>query len=133
MSDKQSSIRTPLGHARGLGSAKEGTHHWWMQRVSAVALIPLSIYVLSALPFVTENSYSDFINWLSAPSVAIVAILFVLTSFYHAALGIQVIIEDYAESHGWKLSLLMLNNFAFIVMSAASVFSIVYISFTHGR
>jgi succinate dehydrogenase / fumarate reductase membrane anchor subunit len=133
MTDKNSSIRTPLGHARGLGAAKEGAHHWWMQRVSAVALIPLSIYVLSSLPFVIEGDYGAFINWIGSPVVALVAILFVLASFYHAALGLQVIIEDYAEREIWKLSLLMLNNFAFIVMGAACVFSIACIAFTHGH
>lgn len=135
MSDKkQGSIRTPLGHARGLGAAKEGTHHWWMQRVTGVALIPLTIYALSFLPFATEENYNDFINSISTPGIAIVAILFVLASYYHAALGIQVIIEDYIQNEGWKLSLLMLNNFIFIALGAASLFSIIYISFTfHGH
>ena len=126
------SIRTPLGHARGLGSAREGSHHWWMQRVSAVALVPLTIFAWSSLPFIMETNHADFIAWLGSPTVAISAILFVLTSFYHAALGIQVIIEDYVTAEGLKLALVMLNNFAFIAMGAACLFSIVYITL-HGH
>ena len=134
MSDKKSGLRTPLGHARGLGSAKEGVHHWWMQRVSAMALVPLSIFAVASLPMAAEGNYTDFTNWIGTPWVAIAAILFVLASFYHAAMGIQVIIEDYIQNEGWKLSLIMLTNFTFIALGAASLFSIVYISFSlHGR
>jgi succinate dehydrogenase / fumarate reductase membrane anchor subunit len=134
MTKGKDSIRTPLGHARGLGSAKEGSHHWWMQRVSAVALIPLSIYILSSMPFIAETDHATFVSWLASPGVAITAILFVLTSFYHAALGIQIIVEDYVTAEGWKLALLMLNNFAFIAMGAVCLFSIIYIGLSfHGH
>jgi succinate dehydrogenase / fumarate reductase, membrane anchor subunit len=133
MSDNKNSIRTPLGYARGLGSSKEGTHHWWMQRVSSIALVPLSLYWLSCLPEMTTGTYAHFISWIGSPLVAIIAILFILTSFYHAALGLQVIIEDYITREGAKLSLLMLNNFTFIALGAACVFAILHISFSLHR
>ncbi len=129
----QPTIRTPLGAARGLGSAKEGAHHWWMQRVSAIALVPLSLYWLSYLPHLTSSNYADFLGWIGAPATAIVAILFVIASFYHAALGIQVIIEDYIISEGLKIATLLLNKFTFFALAAACIFSIAYISFTHGH
>ena len=127
--EKQKTIRTPLGRARGLGSAKEGTHHWWMQRVSSIALIPLSLYWLSCLGCMTTKDYSEFINWIGYPEVSIAAILFIIVSFYHAALGIQVIIEDYVESEGWKVTLFMLNNLTFFFLGIVCIFTIAYINF----
>jgi succinate dehydrogenase / fumarate reductase, membrane anchor subunit len=129
----QPTIRTPLGAARGLGSAKEGAHHWWMQRVSAIALVPLSLYWLSYLPNMTTANYADFLGWIGSPGTAIVAILFVVASFYHAALGIQVIVEDYITSEGAKITTLLLNKFIFFALAAACIFSIASISFTHGH
>jgi succinate dehydrogenase / fumarate reductase, membrane anchor subunit len=130
MSNNKDSIRTPLGHARGLGSSKEGTHHWWMQRVSSVALVPLSLYWLTCLPEMTTGTYAHFISWVGSPAVSILAILFIITSFYHAALGLQVIIEDYITGEGMKLSLLMLNKFTFIALAASCIFAILHISFS---
>lgn len=133
MSNSKDSIRTPLGHARGLGSSRQGAHHWWMQRVSAVALVPLSLYWLTCLPEMTTGTHAQFIGWIGSPMVAILAILFIITSFYHAALGLQVIIEDYITSEGLKLSALILNNFTFIALGAACTFAILRISFSfHG-
>ena len=133
MTKDSNSIRTPLGAARGLGSAKEGARHWWMQRVSALAMVPLSLYWLTCLPEMTTDTYAHFISWIGSPLVAILAILFIVASFYHAVLGLQVIIEDYVTSEGRKLALLMLNNFTFIALGAACVFAILHISFSlHG-
>lgn len=134
MTHQHGSIRTALGRARGLGSAKEGTHHWWMQRVTSIALIPLSLYLLTQLRHGMTADYQAFIGWVSYPPVAIALILFIVTSFYHAALGIQVIIEDYATGEGWKIALLTLNNLLFFFLGVACLFAITYISFAlYGR
>jgi len=131
---KQETIRTPLGHARGLGSAKDGTHHWWMQRVTAVALVPLSLYWLSCLKCMTTPDYGVFIGWLGDPFVSIAALLFIFAAFYHAMLGVQVIIEDYIHAEGCKVACLLLNKLAFLFMGFACAFAIVYINFAlYGR
>jgi succinate dehydrogenase / fumarate reductase membrane anchor subunit len=134
MTQQHGSIRTPLARARGLGSAKDGTHHWWMQRVTSIALVPLSLYLATQLREGMTADYAAFIAWVSYPPVAIALILFIVTSFYHAALGMQVIIEDYAGSEGWKIALLTLNNLLFFFLGVACLFAITYISFAlYGR
>lgn len=129
MSSNKDAIRTPLGRARGLGSAKGGTHHWWVQRVTSVALIPLSLYFLFNLRGVTQGDYALFLAFMRDPCTAVVAILFIISSFYHAALGVQVIIEDYVHAEGLKIACLLLNKLSFLFLGAASLFAIIFISF----
>jgi succinate dehydrogenase / fumarate reductase membrane anchor subunit len=126
---KTPSIRTPLGHARGLGSARKGMHHWWMQRMTALALIPLSLYWLSCPRCITTPDYANFINWIGYPGVSIAAILFILASFYHAALGMRVILEDYIHGEGMKAILLLLNDLFFFFLGVTALFAIAYINF----
>lgn len=123
------SIRTPLGRARGLGSSREGTHHWWMQRVTSIALVPLSLYWLFQLKHITDTDQAGFTAWLGQPVNGIAAILFIIASFYHAMLGIQVIIEDYVHGEGVKLAALLLNKLAFFALGATCVFAVLYINF----
>ncbi len=131
---KKETIRSPLAQARGLGSAKDGTHHWWMQRVTAIALIPLSIYWLAHLDDLAEKDYAMFISWLGDPFVSIAALLFIAASFYHAMLGVQVIIEDYVHEEGSKIGCLLLNKLCFFFMGFACFFAVVYINFAlYGR
>ncbi|MCB1825885.1 MAG: succinate dehydrogenase, hydrophobic membrane anchor protein, partial [Candidatus Competibacteraceae bacterium] len=87
------SIRTPLAHARGLGTAKDGTHHWWLQRVTSVALVPLVLWFAFSLLSVSRADYEGFQHWLSNPINAGLMIALVLAAFYHANLGMQVIYE----------------------------------------
>src|ERR1700754_1483257 len=94
-----SNLRSPLGRARGLGSAKEGVHHWWAQRVTAVALIPLTIwFVVSVVRMASGRT--DFGFWLDSPVNAAALILFIAVAYHHAALGMQVVLEDYVSDHG---------------------------------
>ena len=105
---KRTSMRTPLAEARGLGSAKEGVEHWWLQRLTAIALIPLSIYAIAA--FFTNEVYGDFDNavaWLSSPFAAVFMIMFLIAGFHHAASGVQVVIEDYVHGEALKLASLI--------------------------
>jgi succinate dehydrogenase / fumarate reductase membrane anchor subunit len=126
---KDSSIRTPLGRARGLGSAKDGTHHWWVQRVSAIAMIPPMIYLLVQLPKLIEHDHGAFVYWLQQPFPALALTLFVAAAFYHAALGVQVIIEDYIHGEGQKIALLLLNKFSFLFLGIAAIYAIVRLHF----
>ena len=91
-------MRSPLGRAMGLGSAKEGAEHWWMARVSAVALIPLTLLFVASIIAHTGSDYVTFIVWLRMPLVSILMVLLLIVLFYHTTLGLQVVIEDYVHS-----------------------------------
>jgi succinate dehydrogenase / fumarate reductase membrane anchor subunit len=122
------SIRSPLGKARGLGSAKDGVHHWWMQRVSAVALLPLTLFLVVNVGNIATSSHYDFTRWLASPVNAVAVILFILTSFYHAVLGLQVVIEDYVHGEGYKFTLLIANKIFFFFAAIAGVFAVTKIN-----
>ena len=105
------SLRSPLAHARGLGSAKEGFHHWWSQRLTALALIPLGLWFIYSLVVMTGANYTTVIAWLANPLNAVLMLLFIISLYYHAALGLQVVIEDYTKSEWQKIAFLILVKF----------------------
>ena len=118
-------LRTPLGRIEGLGSAKSGTQHFWHQRVTAVALVPLSIwFVASALAYVGAEQ-GAVAAYFAEPVNAVPMFLFILASTYHMSLGVQIIIEDYIHNEGQKIALLMLNRFAAWAIGAASSFALI--------
>lgn len=122
------SHRTPLARVEGLGAAHSGTAHFWQQRVSAVALVPLSIwFVVSALGLAGAD-YITTLDFLRTPVNAVLMILFVTILLYHMQLGVQVVIEDYAHREGQKITLLMLNRFFAWGVGAISLFSILKIA-----
>ncbi|MGE0665938.1 MAG: succinate dehydrogenase, hydrophobic membrane anchor protein [Sphingomonadales bacterium] len=123
------SLRSPIGKVRGLGSAKEGTHHFWVQRVSAVALIPLTIWLVASLVCLTGAGRDEVLDWLSRPFPAIMMILLAIAGFYHLKLGIQVILEDYVHGEGAKLATSLLNTFVCFAGGAVSVFAVLKIAF----
>ena len=122
-------FRSPLSQARGLGSAKSGTHHWWMQRVTAIALIPLIIWFLSSALQLVGADFDVVRTWIAQPLTSVLLILFVLGFFYHMKLGLQVVIEDYVHGEANKIGLLLIVNFATIGLSVACIFSILKIAF----
>ncbi|MEQ9110075.1 MAG: succinate dehydrogenase, hydrophobic membrane anchor protein [Rhodospirillaceae bacterium] len=128
MSSKSHSLRSALGKARGLGSAKDGTHHWWLQRVTAIALIPLTIWFVASLIALAGHDYAAFMNWFGQPINATVMILFLAVAFHHAQLGMQVVIEDYVSSHGWRTAINLLVKFACYALAALSIISILTIA-----
>ena len=123
------SMRTPLGRARGLGSAKEGVDHWWMQRLTAVAQGPLMIWFVIALTGISGADHPSVIAWLEQPHVAVLTILLVFSLYYHAKLGLQVVIEDYISSESRKVIVLTAVKFALILFGTATVFSVLKIAF----
>lgn len=122
------SLRSPLGKVRGLGSGKNGTHHWWMQRVTAVSLIPLTIWFVSSVIQMTQADYATVVKWMSSPVVAVLLSLFIITGMYHLKLGLQVIIEDYIHTEGQKMALQMLVSFGCVLIGTMAVFSILKIA-----
>ena len=121
------SLRTPLSAAKGLGSAKEGAHHWWVQRLTSIALVPLMLWFTISLALLGNLSYESAVAWIHSPFVAIGLSLLVVVMFYHVQLGIQVIIEDYV--HGWlKIASLILLNFACITLVFIGLFSIIKVA-----
>lgn len=122
-------MRTPLKNVRRLGSAKEGTDHFWRQRVTSVAallLLPFMLWIALAL---VGADYETVRRTLGNPVVAILIVLFIATSVIHMRIGMQVIIEDYVHAEGAKIALLMLNTFFAILVGIASVFAVLRLSF----
>ncbi|MGH8457406.1 MAG: succinate dehydrogenase, hydrophobic membrane anchor protein, partial [Stenotrophobium sp.] len=117
-------MRSPLGRARGLGSAKEGTHHFWMQRISAVALVPLALWFVFSVAKFTGADFDMTRHWVHAPSVAVALVLFIGAALYHSMLGIQVVIEDYVAQEGCKIAGLLLNKFAHAIVAVSAIFAV---------
>ncbi len=122
-------IRTPLARARGLGSAKAGTEHFWHIRVSAIAALLLTPLVLALILSLVGAEYADVRRTLAHPLVSGLVLLMLLAGLYHMRLGMQVIVEDYVHSGGRKLTLLILNTFFTIVVGAACAFAVLKLSF----
>jgi succinate dehydrogenase / fumarate reductase, membrane anchor subunit len=122
------SIRTPLARVRGLGTAKDGTHHWWMQRVSAIALIPLALWFIGSLLSVARAEYELMQHWLGHPVNAGLLLTLLLATFYHASLGMQVIYEDYVRPEGAKVIALLATQIVLFVLAAISVVAVLMIA-----
>jgi succinate dehydrogenase / fumarate reductase membrane anchor subunit len=122
-------LRSPLGRAIGLGSAKEGVEHWWAQRVSAVALIALGLWFAAALIAISGADRGTVLQWLHAPLPAILAILLLIALFWHAALGMQVVIEDYVTGEWLKISSLVLLRLICVSLAVAGIFAVLRIAF----
>ncbi|MDP3875594.1 MAG: succinate dehydrogenase, hydrophobic membrane anchor protein [Methylobacter sp.] len=116
--------RTPLSRVRGLGSAKSGTGHWWMQRVTAVALIPLSFWLIYFLGLSITAPYSETLAWLMSPLNSVGIVAWIIAAFYHAALGLQVVIEDYVAAEGPKIILIWVVNLAFLLLAIAALLAV---------
>jgi len=124
------SYRTPRAQASGFGSARDGVHHWWVQRVTAVALLPLA--VLFAVPFATSvgGPYQEVLETYRNPFHAIVAVLFLAVAFYHLMLGLQVVIEDYVHHKFWRTALLLCNTMFCTACGLAGIFAVLKIAFS---
>lgn len=110
MSETRSSpeMRTSLGRVRGLGSAKEGVEHWWVQRLTAVALIPLTVWFVASIVGLAGAPYPQVAAWIGHPVHGTLLVLLLVATFHHAQLGLQVVVEDYVHNEGTKLVTLLL-------------------------
>ena len=121
-------FRSPLGKVRGLGSAKDGTHHWWMQRVTALALIPLAIWFVASVVALTGQDHAAFAGWVKNPISATLLVLLIGATFHHGQLGLQVVIEDYVHHEGSKVALILLVKGAALVLAGIGILSVLRIA-----
>ena len=123
-------LRSPLGRARGLGAAKEGVAAWWLERVMAVALVPLTLWFTASLIALSGRDYAALVTWLRTPLAAFLMVLLLIALFSHLALGLQVVIEDYV--HSWvKIPTLLAVRFACFALGIAGILATLRIAFGH--
>ncbi|MGD9582855.1 MAG: succinate dehydrogenase, hydrophobic membrane anchor protein [Lysobacterales bacterium] len=122
------SLRDPLARARGLGSAKDGVAHWWLQRLSAVLLLPLSLWFFWAVAPLLRADYPDARTYFAQPLAAFLLIAFLLAAIYHALLGLQVVIEDYVHGRALEVGLQLLVKLAAFMLALAVVYSLIRIT-----
>ena len=123
-------IQTPLARVRHLGSAKEGSDHWWWQRLTALLLVPLSLWFVASIWWLVIGgaTYEAFQDWLSGPVAAILMLLFIGMMFYHLKLGLQVVVEDYVHTKAVKWTILVMLNLGCLVGAVAAIYSTVAVA-----
>ena len=124
------SLRSPLGRVLGLGSAKEGTEHWWSQRISAAALVLLGLWFAVSVARLDAGAYADVVAFIAMPLNSVLLILLAATMAYHSWLGVQVVIEDYIHAPTAKIVLLTLSRFLHVLVAVASIYAILRIGIT---
>ncbi|UPY37883.1 succinate dehydrogenase, hydrophobic membrane anchor protein [Sediminicoccus sp. KRV36] len=125
----QTSLRTSLGRVRGMGSAKSGTHHWWMQRVTSIALLPLTLWFVASMISLAGASYLETLIWIAQPVNAVLLLVLIGLTFHHMAAGLQVVVEDYVRDEFKRLAFVLLIKAAALLMALASGFSVLRIAF----
>jgi succinate dehydrogenase / fumarate reductase membrane anchor subunit len=120
---------TPLNRVLGLGTASGAAEHWWMQRLTAVALIVLGLWAAVELTLLPDFSYGTVLAWVHRPYSAVMLILFVLAVGYHSYLGVQVVVEDYVASKALKVAFLMGSSLAHVGLTIAAIFAILKVAF----
>ena len=123
------SFRTPLGRVRGLGSAKDGTGHWWMQRLTALALVPITVWFVISVIGMAGASYAEFSDWLANPLVAGLFLILIAATFYHAVLGLQVVVEDYLHNEGMKIATLLVIKATAVLLGLTAALSVLRLLF----
>jgi len=123
------SLRSPMGRVLGLGTAKGGSHHWWMQRVTSVALLFLTLWFVAALLRLGEFDYALVTGWIGKPVNAVLLSLLIGTSTYHSQLGVQVVVEDYVVAKLLKTVVMMLLTFVHVELAALGIFAVLRIAF----
>lgn len=123
------SLRSPLGRVRGLGSAKSGTEHFWAQRVTAVALIPLTLWFVYSVLALGAADHAAASAWMQSPVNAVLLLVLIVATFHHMQLGLQVVIEDYVHVEGLKIAALVIVKGGSLLLGVAAAFAILKVSF----
>ncbi len=118
------SMRTPLARVRGDGSAKSGAHHFWAQRLSALALIPLFLWFVASLAAVATADYATAVEWIRSPWNSALLILLIVATFHHGHLGMQVVFEDYIHTHWLQVTSIILVRFISVLLAAVSIIAV---------
>jgi succinate dehydrogenase / fumarate reductase membrane anchor subunit len=124
------SLRSPLGRVLGYGAAKEGVHHWWVQRLTALALVPLSVWFVVSLLSLPAYDHATVYAWVAQSWTALLLVLFIAVSAWHSKLGVQVVIEDYVHGGAKTLSLI-LSTFVHTLVAAAAIFAVLKVAFAN--
>jgi succinate dehydrogenase / fumarate reductase membrane anchor subunit len=122
-------LRSTLGRVRGLGSAKEGVAHWWAQRTTAVALVPLSLWFVASVIALVGADYATAVHWFKNPINSTLLVLLLVATFYHAALGLQVVLEDYVHHEGRKIASIMVVKGLCALLGLVAVISVLKLTF----
>jgi succinate dehydrogenase / fumarate reductase membrane anchor subunit len=120
-------LQAPLARVRGLGSAKDGTHHFWNQRLTAIALVPLTLWIMVSLVGMTRMDYETVSQWIRLPLNTALLLVFILALYFHAQLGVQVVIEDYIHTEWQKIACIILVKFLIILTGLISALAILKI------
>ena len=123
------SLRSPMGRVLGLGTAKDGSGHWWSQRVTSIALLFLTLWFVASLLSLPAFDYDVVKGWIGKPVSAVLLSLLVATAAYHSQLGVQVVVEDYVATKLPKILLMMLINFIHAALAAVGIFAVLRIAF----
>jgi len=122
------SLASPLSRVRGLGSARSGTHHWWQQRLTAVALVPLGLWFIWAILGIDATEHAAVVRWLREPVTVVLLVLFLVALLHHAQLGMQTVIEDYVEPEWQKIACIVVVKFLAVFAGLASIVALCFVS-----
>lgn len=125
----QTALRSPLGRVRGMGSARNGTHHWWMQRVTSLALLPLTLWFVASMISLAGASYLETLLWIAQPVNAVLMLALIGLTFHHMAAGLQVVVEDYVRHEFQRIAIILVIKAACVLMAMASAFAVLRIAF----
>jgi succinate dehydrogenase / fumarate reductase membrane anchor subunit len=123
-------METPLGRVRGLGSARSGAHHWWLERLTSVSTLVLLVWLAVSLARLPDLTYRTVAEWLGGPFAAVPMLLLAVSVFWHLKLGLQVVVEDYVHEEGGRLFWIVLINFLSLAGAALAIFALLKIAFT---
>lgn len=123
------SLRSPLGRVLGAGAAHDGVRHWWRQRLTSIALVPLTVWFVVSILALPSLGYATLVAWMSQSSTALLLILLILNAAWHSQLGVRVVVEDYVHGTGARTLLLVLIGFAHVLLAAAGVLAVLRVAF----